>query len=235
MATAFVQDKVGSEDSGTPNAQIQATFDANVTAGAAIVVTGCWGSNDQTPTCTDSLGNSYGAPVLIDFDSNSQGMATWVALNSPGGACTVTVAFSPSSPYNRIGITEVSGAHASAAVDIARHQQQAFNTGTNGISSTAGTPSENGEYIYGATQNTADGGVGISAGTGFTLRSTVAGVVFALESQVQATAASVAATFTWASGDHQTITHMVTLKEAAAGGGGGGPTPNSLRLMGVGK
>jgi len=218
MAGTWVQDDTNIQDSG-PHASVAKAFGSSVTANNHIVVTVCWGTQDLTAgsglVITDNQGNTY-AEVLHNWDG--QGMATWWAKATTGGSITVTATFTPACSWNRFGIMEVSGLHASSPIGQTASNIQTSNSGTDGITSGSVTTGTANEFIYGVTQNIEDGGAALSAGTNYTLRETITGIVFGMETRVLASAGSVAATFTWASGSHKTITHIVTFKEDGGGG-----------------
>lgn len=109
------------------------------------------------------------------------------------GSHTIVATLSPPAPWNAIEafeIGETSGYSASAS-----QNQETPGTGTDGLSSTAATPGENGNLILGWSQNGWTLGAP-AAGTGFTGYSTNATIRCSSEYVVQGAASSIAATFT---------------------------------------
>ena len=139
----------------------------------------------------------------------------WYAMNVSAGANTVTGNYSGSTSYAAMMLHEYSGAAISSALDVVAAQNQT-NPGVaaDAVSSGANTTTVNGALIFGCTGE--GGGAGIlSAGTSFTLRSTVYGDSPS-EDRIQATAGSVAATFTTdvSTSNHTTV--MGTFKPFVA-------------------
>jgi hypothetical protein len=108
------------------------------------------------------------------------------------------------------------------------------NQTTNAITSTAFTPTQSGDLIYGGTVNSNNNDQA-TAGTGFTFAgndSAGAGTVPVItEFLVQGTAASIAATFTDTTGSDSWSTFVMAFKAAAGGGG----TKQALLAAGLAK
>ena len=213
MPAAFVQAKSNSGAEGTTT--IAVTFDSNVVAGNTIVLS--WFNDNQTnnlDTVTDNLGNSYAA--IDGLNSNLTDGGSQYAANIVGGSCTVTVTFTGTAGFRGVIAHEISGV-STTPLDVNPAQAQLTpGTGTDAVTSGGDTPSVDGCYIFGATWTT-DGATGhsITQGTGFTARQTITDapnfIKAMSEDQVQAVAASIAATFT-ISVAHSMMTFMVALK-----------------------
>lgn len=183
---------------------------SRVTGGSLIVVTVTWDTAATTAvTCSDSQGNTYVTAVNTNDTTNVQALAVCYAANAAGGTTTVTATFGASSVTRRIIVSEYSGVATTSPVDITRSNVANGTTATNNITSTAGTTTTNGDLIFGAVMDTT-GTTTITAGTGFTLRSTI-GSHMSVEDQVQATAGSIAATFTF-NAVQRYIAHMIAFK-----------------------
>jgi hypothetical protein len=223
----FVQAATATSD--TAASTIALAFTANNTAGNLIVVAVSWGDRTAPSiAATDSRGNTYFV-ATNDFDTgNRQGFAILYAPNIRAGANTVTVNFGASDAYRRIVISEYSGIAASSPLDVVAKNKAAGTTASNGVTSTAATTTVNGDLIFGVAMD--DSGLfgTITAGTSFTRRAVVNNIDMATEDRVQATAGSVAATFTFSRADMY-LAQMAAFKPMSAGGGGGGaPNVSSL-------
>lgn len=226
-ATAFVQSKAFNGFSGT---DVAATFDANVTAGNLICGYVMWGWSGAQPTLdsvTDSLGNTY---TLLHNPTNATpgalkfAAAMFYAKNISGGADTVTATFSGSVSPRRIVIHEVSGADTTAPLDVSAMLAQSDpGTGTDAVTSGSVTTTASGDYIFGATADVSQGTTPV-AGTGFTSRE--GANVMRSEDQIQASAGSIAATFTGSNSIADYISGIMTFKPA-----GGGPPPRNRAIL----
>ena len=215
MAWAHVQTASNVEDSGATADTIAIAFASNNTAGNHIYVWGGCGGAATSISVADTLGNTY---TQIEFllDTSNQCMAHWYAQNILGGANTVTVTV-PNKAYRRIQISERSGLATTGSLDVFTKQAQASpGTGTDGATSTAVTTTVANACVVGAYQDVGGTQTTITAGTNFTSRGTVAGLVGATEDRNLAVAGSVSATFTL-SVNNRAITMMAAFKEAAGG------------------
>jgi hypothetical protein len=224
-AITFVQTAGATNDAA--GSSVSRAFGASNTAGNLIVVAVSWGDNPAPSiNATDTLGNTYFV-ATNDFDpGNRQGLAILFAPNIRAGANTVTVNFGTADGYRRIIVTEYSGIATASPLDAAAHNRAAGTTATNGVTSGAATTAVNGDLIFGVAMD--DSGLfgTITAGTGFTGRAFVNNVDMATEDRIQATAGSVAATFTFSRADTY-LAQMVAFKPGS-GGGGGSPSVSSL-------
>lgn len=164
---------------------------------------------------TDNQGNTY--TVLDTVTVSSRSRATFVLGNITNGPTVISANFDVADNAS-IVVEEFSGVIASAGpTDGHTGQEQSLpGTSTDALTSGSVTTTTDGDLIWGVTYDQ-DGGVVISAGTGFTLG--LAHVTpggdgyFSTEYKTQTTAASVAATFTTSkSGVHDTF--VVALKAA---------------------
>ena len=186
-----------------------------------------WGDNPAPNIrAADTLGNTY-LVAVNDFDSgNRQGLATLYAFNIRAGANTVTVTFGTTGGYRRVIVSEYSGIAMTAPLDVTAKSQGTSTTAANGATSTAATTTANGNLIFGVTMDDSGNFATINAGTGFTRRASLNGMDIATEDSIQATAGSVAATFTFSRADRY-LAQMAAFK-AASTGGGGSPVVSSL-------
>lgn len=220
MAWAFVQSTTNTSDAA--DTTITKAFSTNPTTGNLIVVSFGWGDTDLTPTVTDGTNTYHSATKL--FTGDGQGHAIFYAYNITGGALTVSANFAGNSvSFRRLIISEYSGIlTGSDPLDkfAINFQSGAGSTGTNGITSgsVTTTSGQNGQLIYGSTQNVGDAGAGINAGTtvAFTERVSITGETFTTEDFTQTTAGSIAATFTHATGNRDMCTAIATFKIAVA-------------------
>lgn len=228
-ATAFVQSK-STQGTGTSATTIAATFTANVAAGNLIAVAVAWLGTTQTASVADSLGNTYTAGTIVDGGGRRH--QAFYAKNISGGANTVTVTFSDAVAYRDLIVHEISGADTTAPLDVSAQQWQAApGTATDGATSGSATTTVGGCYIFGATFGNSIATVvagDIVAGTNFTTREQMLGGADAIaaesEDRIQASAGSVAATFTLTGNSGGHATFMMAFKPA----GGQGQAPRSI-------
>ncbi|MEO6513267.1 MAG: hypothetical protein ABIR37_01150 [Candidatus Saccharimonadales bacterium] len=198
MAIAFKTS--GRAQFDTPAASsINIAFDLSNTAGSLLVAGISWSSGGlgNAPTSvTDTRGNSwtlYSTPV---YDSpNAQGLTFAYAVNCAAGANTVTVNYGTASDYQRVTVAEYSGVATSSPIDIVASNVAANTNATDNVTSTAATTTVNGDLIWGHSQKD-NGFVTQAPGTGFTQREYLASDYLA-EDLIQATAGSIAATWTY--------------------------------------
>jgi hypothetical protein len=177
----FVQQAAGTTPGSATSLAI--SFTSGTTAGDVILV-GFDKDGTQTPTITDTQGNSF---VEVGSELTSPGAArtrVYYAKNIKGGADTVTVALSKSSSYIEEYLTEYAGANTSTPIDV-----QAGKTGSAGtVTSGSATTTVANEIIYGYCE----GDYACTAGSGFTARSTLDGNL--VEDKSATTVGSYAAT-----------------------------------------
>jgi hypothetical protein len=149
--TAFVQSaRVSQFSSGVTNT---VSFTANVTAGNLIAVAIAWTSADTLVSVTDNLGNGYELvqnPTTLGTYGRAAGA---YAKNIAGGACTVTVTFSPGAFSSRtIIVHEISGADPFSPLDAsAGRGQMDPGPGVDAVRSGAIATTADGDYIFGMT------------------------------------------------------------------------------------
>jgi hypothetical protein len=198
-AIAWVQDDSNLDDTSALSTTIAKQFTAPVTTGNLIVVSLGWGTVDQVPTVTDNQGNTY-TLIASSFGGTNQGHAAYYAKNVVGGSVTVTANFSPAVAFRRLIISEYSGVDTVAPLDIlSQFYQINVGTGTDAVNSGNVAVSAAGSLVYGSTQDVkaiSPGGTTLTAGTGFTLRETLPGVVMGAEDRILASGGVAAATFT---------------------------------------
>lgn len=97
----------------TPSSPVTAAFGSNIAAGNAILLFVEWfGGSLAVTSITDTLGNSYS---LVATDGTNQ--ICYAALNSPGGANTITVNFTSTFPTLVVRAFEYQNIVAVSAVD----------------------------------------------------------------------------------------------------------------------
>ncbi len=175
-------------------------------AGDLIVVTLSYGGlvdpaqvgADNDIVITDSQGNTYAQAAMAAEAVNNRGLAVYYAQNIKAGVNTTTVSF-PNNQLNCcIVIQEYSGVATSApAIDVAAMNTSGAGTvAVNGATSGAGATRTSGALIFGAAENDGARVPFVSAGGGFTARSTAYSGEMLTEDQVISSTSSVAATFT---------------------------------------
>lgn len=203
----FVQSASNNEAvSGTT---VAATFPGNVTAGStiAVMVAVTSGSRNYTGV-TDSQGNTY--TLVADTACTGYTGRMAYAVNVTGGAITVTGTINSASAVGKmIVIHEISGVSTNPFDGGSSQCQTDPGTGTDAVTSPAVVPTVNGAYIFGATISPSVTTTPV-AGTGFTQRRSESKI--GTEDLIQATAASIAATFTIDSGTADPITGVMAFK-----------------------
>src|SRR5882757_5125915 len=217
----LIQDSVNGNESTAST--ISASFTAANTAGNFLIVSGTIARPAGTLSISDTAGNNY-IPVTTPVTDTKQDTTSylWYVPSCKGGVNTVTL--TPAVPGAlEIHVSEWSGVSTTYPLDTFA---SAAGTGANASSGSV-TTTANGELIYGYTFliNTA------TAGSGFAGMTLVNGDLD--EYQIQATAGSVAATYTQQSGTWfarvatfrpSTITQGVISGTISPAIGGGGAT-----------
>lgn len=193
---AHVQTNVSANTAAGGGTNISQAFGSNNTGGNLIVAAVTWFGTNGTVTCTDTRGNTY-VTIRTVYDAvEQQSLAVCYAQNIGAGANTVTGTFSGgTSSFRAISVSEFSGVAPVGALDV--HAGVGGNSGSSPSSGTA-TTTQNGDLIYGAVIDTAGtnwNDTSIAAGSGFTERGENDGLQ--IENQVQGSAASIAATWTF--------------------------------------
>jgi hypothetical protein len=186
----FVQDDYGANSAS--DTSIAVAFGSNNAAGAFLVLAVSFnGITTTVSSVTDTRGNTWVEDDLQrSTEGGSQNLAVWHCASGASGANTVTVNFSAASTFRSLIIAEYGGG-TGVIFDIGA------STGGNSTSPSSGsaTPTVNGCLLIGAVHDES-GSTTITASGAYTIRSTGAGEI-AIEDQVQGTAASIAATFSF--------------------------------------
>ncbi len=208
------------------NRTVGVAFAGSVTANNVVAVMVGWLPATQTLTSiTDTCGTVY---TLVDnpVTGTSGRAAMAYGKISTTGSCTVTATGSTGVTYITATVHEISGVDTSIFLDNNQHKlsyQVTPSTAANAVTSGSITTTQNGDYIFGATFNeSANGGLTITAGTGFTSRQ--ASPYARSQDMIQATAGSIAATFTNNLGYANFITGIMAFKSA----GGAPPPPDTI-------
>lgn len=220
MPIAHVQNANGGSSGAVTSfaATGSAIGSGNVVCGVAF-----WHNTSGTLTSiTDDKGNTY---TIVDKIQDAGGgnffNASFYLTNITNGPSTITANLGASTTGAQITWDEYSGLSASATLDGHFGQSQSSpGTATDAISSGSFTTALNGDLIW--CGGYTGGGTSV-AGTGFTLRLNNVisnGIVFLVtEDKTQATAGSVAGTYT-DSTVHTETTNIVALAIGVSGGGG---------------
>jgi hypothetical protein len=209
-ATAPSFKQTASVSADTASTTIGQAFSTTVTVGDLIVAAVSWG-NSSGLTCSDSQGNVY-TTLPVQYDStNNQSLGICYAANTKAGSTTVTATFSSSAPYRRLLVHEYAGLALTNPVDVTSANIANGTTAANGVTTTSATTTAAGRLVFAAVMDDA-GTATIQAGTGFTQRA-VLGSALASEDLVQATAGSIAGTWTF-SVAHRYLARVVAFKSA---------------------
>ena len=197
-----------STSADTASTTISQAFTTTVTAGDLIVAAVSWG-NSSSLTCSDSQANVY-TTLPLQYDStNNQSLGICYAANVKAGSTTVTATLASSATFRRLLVHEYAGLALTNPVDVTAGNIANGTTAANGVTTTSVTTTAAGRLVFAAVMDDA-GTATIQAGSGFTLR-TVLGSALASEDLVQATAGSIAGTFTF-SVAHRYLARVVAFK-----------------------
>lgn len=227
MAVAHVQAKA---EFVSANATHATSFDVNVAAGSAVCFAIAWYSTTVTLNSITGLGATW---VILHNPTTGSARRSALAYgyNCSGGSTTVTATLSGAANSFSC-MHEVSGVPTSDPLDVsALRFQNLPGTGTDAVSSGSVTTTADGDYIFGWTLD--DGFSSTTTqGTGFTeAPDTASGNDgFRGEYKIQASAGSVAATFTTDNGSAAYHVGVIALKASVGGGGGGTTTLAQLIL-----
>ena len=236
-APAYVQGGIGNDTSGnTGHTTIAVTLGSAVSSGDTVcgAVTFYYSSSGSLTSVTDDKSNTY---AIIDTQPGNNSTTSFCAYNITNAPTTITATYvSDDAGYATIIADEYSGVAASPLDVHATNTQSSPSTSTNAVTSTNATTSANGDLIYGVTMEAVVSNF-VTAGTGFTqreLQNTGSGATYSASSEdlVQATAGSVASTYTISSSNGTWNTFVIALKAAAP------PTPGCkgahMSMLGVG-
>jgi hypothetical protein len=160
----------------------------------------CVGSGSGSTTSLSSTGSPTWTKTAEFTDASSTGLriSIWYCMNAPAGAATVTATFSVSSDFRGLIIAEYSGAATASALDVNTPGRSAPASTT--PTDTAMTTTANGDLII-STLVFRNADKPATAGSGFTaiaIDNTI--INFAAEDRIQASAGSIASTFTLTAG-----------------------------------
>jgi hypothetical protein len=217
----------------TSSTTVVVTLPAPVAPGDMVIASVAWAST-VADTITGISDDKNDHLVLVDVNPLTTGNFFWQSsylLSSAitSGAQTFTGTFAGARQFASIVVDEFSGVAGSAALDgHAFLAASAPSTNPDSVSSSAITPTTNGDLIYGSTLNVIGGGTQ-SAGTGFT-QGQITANFNVTEFLTQPTAASIAATMT-----PTALDFFITYVMAFKAGGGGGPVSHFRLLKDVGQ
>lgn len=198
-ATAFVK----SATNRAWAASTSATFSGNVTAGNVIAVFVGW--YPKSPTLTSVTATCVtGSFVLLDSATTGAYSRAAIAYGviATTGACTVKATAAAGTTFIDFVAHEISGVDTANPVDNNQHRinvqvSPTPGTAANAVTSGPITTTTAGDYIFAAAFNESlNGGITISAGTGFTSRQQDLANVLKSEDTIQAASATIAAIFT---------------------------------------
>lgn len=177
---------------------IARAFSSNVTAGSLIVASIAWDTTNTTSvTCSDTQGNLFTTLTVYNDTTTKQALTVCYAPNAVGGADTVTATFGATSISRRIIISEYTGVATGSPVDVTTGQGGIVGTtGADAITSGTVNTSQGSVLVYGAVEDTS-GSTTVTAGTGFTQRSTLNGVEMAVQDRILGSAGTTASTNTF--------------------------------------
>jgi hypothetical protein len=202
---------------------IPKVFASSPVSGHAIIVVASYQGTVGTPTCGDTQSNSYS---LIDshYDSgDNQSTAIFYCGNIVGGSSfTVTVSIGASRGYRRLIILEYDKP---LVVDKYLSTSATYGTGTDALTSGAVVTTKDGELIIGYEMeiNTMIYLAAMVAGTDYVEQQNAPDAIDAeyhlvVEDRNQASAGSIAGTFTQSTGTYPFTVGVATFSEAAGGG-----------------
>ena len=196
-------------------ASINLAYGSNVTAGGLLV---CYiYANHGISGVADSRSQTFTAAVNVT-DNATYSLAIFYYANTTAGADTVTVTFLGAITYASLQCSEYSGVATSSPLDkFASNSQTDPGTASNAVTSGSVTTTTDGQLIVGWTSALVVGSGTVSAGTGYTGRTNVFNDTLH-EDRVQASAGSIAATFTTNNATSDYITLIATFKAASATG-----------------
>jgi hypothetical protein len=211
MATAWVQDKSTSWFGGSGTTE-SITFDASVGSGNLLIIAVFWATTTSTIDSVAGNGNTY-TLIRSRSDSTNGTMSLYYAKGVASGATTVTVTWSADPGFGALIGHEVSGADTVAPLDQSADNVQANPAeSTDAITSTSVITTSDGQYIFGTTWDDQGSNPTIAAGTNYTAREAPSNA--RSEDRIQASAGSIAVTFTRTGGTFpRFITGIATFKE----------------------
>lgn len=218
---AFVHVQGNAAGAAGPAASIGVTLGAAVGSGNLVVGWCSWGSATLTvlTSVTDDKGNTYTISAKQADAANTQSVGFFFLGNITNGPTVFTANFSPNQNFLQIGVDEYSGVLAAADPSDSHAISAAVQTGSvaaDFLSSGNFTTAVNGDLIWGATVDTSTVALA-TGGTGYTRRTTnTSQCDSASEDKTQATAGSVAATFTAGAVGGRYMTYGAGFKPAAA-------------------
>jgi hypothetical protein len=199
----------------TNSTTVAATLDAAVGVGHGLCVAVGWAGNDDTLSVSDDKGNVYSFEGIV-YNSN-QGYSLGLAYcrNITNAPQTITATLPAARLFATIIVDEYSdlGAFDGAALN----GQQGPGTATDAVTSTAITTTADGDLVWGVGINIESHGMAF--GTGFTGRQSLGGGAantFYTEDRIQASAGSIAATFTTSNGGDNFVTGVLAFMPAIA-------------------
>lgn len=216
-AIAFVQAPANGNACGSVTS-CNLAFGSNTGAGSLIVVVGRVGATGRTITVTDTQSSSYSLGCQQVITSDSSELFVHYAMNTAGGANTVTWAISGAAATVRFTIMEVSGAATSSVLDGCSGAEASSTTLTGG---TVNTTVAN-VLLLGAGQNT--NSVTFTAGSGYTLRSVVPATNERLMIETQVVSSTGAYTATATQSTSLAYAMITAAFKEASGGGPAAPT-----------
>lgn len=227
MGPAVLQFAVNSSG-GTAGPTIGKAFSSAVIAGSGLLAFVNWGATTGTVTRIDDTVNGPGGwqrvqtSNVVDSAGPQQG-EFWFLPRTGDGIPTIVANFSANQTFCGIVIHEIA-AGADVGMFIEAATASAVETASTTFNSSNLTPSRDGCLLIGATTNSTDSTVP-SAASPFTLvTESTTNQIVGTESQVQASAASAHAAFTY-SGAVTGSVHFVIIRPVLAGPRRRAPAP----------
>ena len=219
---AFVQAVQGALAGGqvTSQSATGSAIGSGNTVVGAIALDYVNGATAVSSITDNASGNTYTVLDTLNDGSKIE-LVTFIGTNITGGPTTITVNFTNSGPsFPQVVWNEYSSVGGNDGHTI--QYQTSVGTGTDAVTSGSVTTTVNGDTVVGFTINSffpggGTGGATVSAGTGYTRRSTdaTAGDWDATtEDLTQASAGAVAGTFTVGTASGDWLTAVIALKPA---------------------
>src|SRR3990167_10511030 len=149
-------------------------FVSDVLAGSAVIVVAEWNNATDTPTVTDSQGNTYTLAELQAFAAAGLSIGVWTTPNTSAGALTVTIT-EAGSDFDFLFVEEVTGQATASVVDVTVDDIGSSVESPASSGNTAAMSQNNG-LVFGLLAC----GVDLTAGASFTSRADATNLFFYL-------------------------------------------------------
>lgn len=211
MPAAFVQSNNQIDTAGGGTQVLNLAYPNPNTLGDLLFVSCGWYNNNNSPTISDTLGNTW---VALPQQSNVYNMQAWYCLNCKAGSNTVSLTWgAPAAQYSAMCIDEWAG----GVFTLDAHNESSVTSGSISLTTTM-----NGDAVFSYAMGTYDN---YSADTGWTLRSWAGSAPMGLEDTLQSSAGVITSSF----GGSRNARGIAAFSSVSAA------RPPSRMLMGVGQ